>query len=240
MELKLKWNYGTIHSKDGSEFFEKIKRNKMVFCSFFLNVGWRWGEWWKEMKSPKLGCYKSLKTIQATGWTMWRGLSLTEPVHCHPPSHPPRSSRQHLRSPCESRQPISWTSVALTLAFQELFWLHEKEAGWRTNHDEAWQDLGDWPLSFTTLSKVPQTQKAYQGQPGFSHFPDIRLEDRGGGDLTQGWCSISANLTILPSPWSKEHKRSHCKFLWIFTHTGFLVVTEEETDQVAQHTVWLP
>lgn len=143
---------------------------------------------------------------------MWRGLSLTEPVHCHPPSHPPRSSRQHLRSPCESRQPISWTSVALTLAFQELFWLHEKEAGWRTNHDEVWQDLGDWPLSFTTLSKVPQTQKAYQSQPGFSHFPDIHLEDRGGGDLSQGRCSIYANLTILPSPWSKEHKRSHYKF----------------------------
>lgn len=170
------------------------------------------GNGWKELKSPKLGCYKSLKTIQATGWNVWRARVSLRPVHCHPRTHPPRVIQAAPQEPLQVQAACFLDISSINTCIPEAFLarmklLHEKKkAGWRTNHVEAWQDLylGDWSLSFTALFKVPQTQKAYQSQPGYSHFPDIHLEDRGGGDLSQGWCSVNANLTILPSPWSRK------------------------------------
>lgn len=148
------------------------------------------GNGWKELKSPKLGCYKSLKTIQATGWNMWRARVSLRPVHYHPRTHPPKVIQAAPQEPLQVQAACFLDISSINNCIPEAFLarmklLHEKKkkkAGWRTNHVEAWQDLylGDRLLPFTALSKVPQTQKAYHSQPGYSHFPDIHLEDRGG------------------------------------------------------------
>lgn len=105
------------------------------------------GNGWKELKSPKLGCYKSLKTIQATGWNVWRARVSLRPVHRHPRTHPPRVIQAAPQEPLQVQAACFLDISSINTCIPEAFLarmklLHEKKkAGWRTNHVEAWQDF---------------------------------------------------------------------------------------------------
>lgn len=90
------------------------------------------GNGWKELKSPKLGCYKSLKTIQATGWDMWRARVSLRPVHYHPRTHPPKVIQAAPQEPLQVQAACFLNISSINNCIPEAFLarmklLHEKK-----------------------------------------------------------------------------------------------------------------
>lgn len=172
------------------------------------------GNGWKELKSPKLGCYKSLKTFQATGWNMWRARVSLRPVHYHPRTHPPKVIQAAPQEPLQVQAACFLDISSINNCIPEAFLarmklLHgKKKKKGRLENKSCWslaRPLPGGPTAalHSSLQSAPNPEGLPQSTWILS-LPWHPSRGPGRGDLSQGWCSVNANLTILPSPWSRK------------------------------------